>query len=159
MMGTNFTLSFEDQSKTDYYWGFNNLWINQSYSIEMSPTPAPTDFNYDYAGCPSYALELSDYTQLKPLINDSQINTINKWNVGTYTYIFNSDPIKSSEWLLSSSTYAIMEATSSLILKLDMNVLNFQCSNPMLTLTDNSQFVSVIFSLVYFYKLFLSTPE
>ena len=139
----------------NYYWGFNHLIINQSYSVPMSPTPAPTDFDYDYAQCPSYALELSDFTLfheggVNALITDSQVNSVGKWNSGVYTFWFQNQPSKTSEWLLQSSTYASIKGTSSTVLKLDIyEPDNIFCKDPILTVTDSAQFVSIIFSLVF----------
>ena len=159
-MANSFTLGFLDQNTDfDYFWGFNNLIINQSYSVPTFPTPEPTAFNYSYAGCPSYNLELSDFTLLDntALIPDTQISTINKWNNGIYVFLFKTFS-KTSEWLLESSTYAMIQSSSTTVLTLDIYEGNDadenfdypdQCDDPIITLRDNAQFVSIIFSLVF----------
>lgn len=152
-MASTFTLEFEDRIETDieYYWGFNNLIINQSYSVYAHPTPEPTRFDYDYAGCPSYNLEWSDYTTFLGYPGND-LSHINQWEgTSTYAFWFN-DANKTSDWLLQSSTYAAMQGSSSLDLTLDLVEENNQrafCRTPMITLRDDSQFVSIIFSLVF----------
>ena len=151
LVGTSFNLEFNDNSSinSEYYWGFNNLWINQSYSVISSPTPAPTD--YDYSNCPSYDLSASDYIQLKNRINDSAVESFSGNNAGRYTYRFypNANATKTSEWLLSSSTYVKMEDTSSISLTLEINTeTKFRCIDPIMTIYNQDQFVSIIFSLV-----------
>ena len=107
----------------------------------MSPTPSPTDFNHD--ACTSYNLELSDFTQIKDLITSDIEST--RFNTFSYRYNFENPPTKSSEWLLSSSTYTNIDGTSSLSITVDI----VECVDPFITVTDNDSFVAIIFSLVF----------
>ena len=102
-------------------------------------------------GCPSYNLEWSDYTTFLGYPNNS-VSDINQWDSAS-TYSFWLDgATKTSDWLLQSSTYVAMQGSSSLNLTLDQVEENTQrnfCRTPMITLKDDSQFVSIIFSLVF----------
>ena len=111
--------------------------------------------NFDYEHCPSYALELSDFTLFhqgnsSALINDSEVDFVDKSNDGIYTFWFVNNTTKKSEWLLESSTYVTMEGTSSTVIRLEIpEPDNTICESPILTVKDSIHFVSIIFSLVY----------
>ena len=139
----------------DYYWGFDNLCINQSFLTTSSPTPASTDF--DYTDCPEYLLKLSDYDLLKKYINNSEVDafvTRRVNGIDRYTFRFN-DANKSSEWLLQSSTYTQIQNTSSMVITLKETDNN--CRQPIFTLTDDTSFISISFCMqCFFYTLFSS---
>eukprot|EP01084_Bolivina_argentea_P127479 225448_1 len=108
----------------------------------LSSTPAPIDFNYN--GCPTYHSKLSDFTPLYgPELKDFVVDGQN------YMYLYYNNPIKSSEWLLSTDTKITMSTVNTTLTSLQVAVdiaPLVGCKDPIITIQDTNKFISVLFT-------------